>query len=357
MTGGNGTDIFVYSGGNDLITDYKPNEDKIKLNPNAITSSTVKSSDVILTTAESTISIKSAKDKVITFIDDNGNTTEKIFFWDMSYEPLATGLTYNTKRIVLTASNKFNGTTINLSDYLPTVEKVNVSALSKGINVVGNSANNSVKSSAGADTISGGAGKDTILGGNGNDIINGGADNDILKGDAGNDTLLGGDGNDSLYGGLGNNTLTGGKGKDIFAYEGGNDVITDYTAGQDSIKIINGSITKTSYSGNNVIFTVGNGSIIVLNGKGKKISITDSNKKTTTLTYNQDVSYMATKTSSNARWFTADDNNFMTDEFTIDSVADISETNYSIGRMEYVKKNAEFTTCDSLVSASTFDDK
>lgn len=55
-------------------------------------------------------------------------------------------------------------------------------------------------------------------------------------------------------------------------------------------------------------------------GKGKKIAITESNKKTT-LAYNQDVSYMAT--SSNARWFTVDDNNFMTDEFTIDSVTDI----------------------------------
>ena len=48
---------------------------------------------------------------------------------------------------------------------------------------------------------------------------------------------------------------------------------------------------------------------------------------------------MAAKTSSNARWFIADDNNFMTDEFILDSVADISETNYSIVQKQIIRSD------------------
>lgn len=65
----------------------------------------------------------------------------------------------------------------------------------------------------------------------------------------------------------------------------------------DTIKINSGTITKTNYSGNNVVFSVGSGSITVQNGKGKKIAITDSNNKTTTQTYTQGVSYVSASNS------------------------------------------------------------
>ena len=94
LSGGKGADIFVYGGGNDSITDYKPGEDKIKIENVSITNATFSGSNVILNTANGgKISLKGVKDKAITFIDKNGNTTDKIFFGNSSYSPLETGLT------------------------------------------------------------------------------------------------------------------------------------------------------------------------------------------------------------------------------------------------------------------------
>ncbi len=325
LTGGAGNDLFVYEDGNDVITDYKVGEDKIKIG--TITNSTVKSSNVILTTSKGTLTVKNAKDKIITLVDNNGNTSDKIFFSDISYSPLDAGLSYDAKRTVLTANNKFTGKTIDLSQYLPTITKVNSSATSQSINIVGNSSNNSVKAGKGSDTISGGDGKDTIWGGTGNDSIFGGNDNDILKGDAGNDTLNGGRGND---------TLTGGAGNDVFVYEGGNDIITDYSAGQDSIKV-SGTISNVSYNSKHVIFTIGNGSLTINNAKGKNITVSESNGSSHTYSRTLDLFY---------------DNNFLSDDFTLDSVVDVSDTNYSVEKIYYSNKNDEFTA-NSIVAASS----
>ncbi len=332
LTGGAGNDVFAYEGGNDVITDCKVGEDKIKLNLSAITSSTVKGSDVILTTLNGTLTVKGTKDKVVTFFDNNGKTSERIFYGNTSYAPLATGLTYDAKRIVLTASNKFTGSKIDLGEYLPTVTKVNASGVNQGLNIIGNTSANSIKGGKGADTINGGDGKDTILGGTGNDSIYGGNDNDKLQGDAGNDTLNGGTGND---------TLTGGAGNDVFVYEGGKDIITDYAAGQDTIKV-SGTISKVSYSGKNVIFTIGSGSLTVNNAKGKEISVINSSNKTQTYSRTLEILY---------------DNNFMTDEIGIDEISEVTETNYSVGQIESMESNEKLKISDSIVSASTFAEK
>ena len=84
--------------------------------------------------------------------------------------------------------------------------------------------------------------------------------------------------------------MTGGKGKDVFEYYGGNDVITDYTAGQDSIYTFWGdySITSSSINGNDVILGIVNsyidenndsinaeGTITIQKGKDKQITIGD----------------------------------------------------------------------------------
>ena len=295
LTGGKGNDVFVYVGGKDLITDYKSGEDQINLNFDDVTKSTVKGSDVILTTNEGTLTIKGTKDKIVTFVDDNGTTTEKIFFTDISYTPLETGLTYDSKRTVLTASNKFKDNEIDLNDYLSTVTKLNTSALSQAVNIIGNENNNSIKGGKGADTISGGLGK---------------------------------------------NTLTGGAGKDVFIYTSGNDVITDYKAGEDSIKI-DGTISGTSYKGKDVIFKVGDGTLTVKNSKGNEISVTDSSGKTQTYAKTLDLLY---------------DNNFLADEFGIDDISEVTETNYSVGQIEYSNNNNELVNT-SIVSASFSDEK
>ena len=56
------------------------------------------------------------------------------------------------------------------------------------------------------------------------------------------DRLYGNNGADRLIGGIGNNTLTGGAGNDIFSINTGDgrDLITDYTSGEDRIKLLGG---------------------------------------------------------------------------------------------------------------------
>ena len=183
LTGGAGKDVFIYESGNDVITDYKAGEDKIQISLADVTKSSVKGSDVVLTTDSGTLTVKGIKENAITFVDDNGNLTDKIFFANMSYEPLQDGLTYDKKRIALTASKTFTGDDINLENYLSTVTKVNATATSQDLNIVGNNAANSLKSGKGADVINGGSGKDTLYGGDGDDVLYGSEDNDKLLGE------------------------------------------------------------------------------------------------------------------------------------------------------------------------------
>ena len=151
----------------------------------------------------------------------------------------------------------------------------------------GGSGNDSLVGGTGNDLLYGGTGKDTLSGGDGNDSLSGGTGNDSLLGGAGNDSLYGGTGNDSLdggsgadilSGGTGNDSLTGGKGKDVFYYDSGdgNDVITDYAAGYDKIKIASGAIDAVTMSGKTVTFKIGKGSIKVQNVKDKAITVVDA---------------------------------------------------------------------------------
>ena len=153
-----------------------------------------------------------------------------------------------------------------------------------------------------------------------------------------NDKIFGDDGNDTLIGGAGNDTLTGGKGKDIFVYAKGGrkDTITDYTTGQDKIKISSGKITKATVKGKNVIFTVGSGTITVKNGKGKKITITDAKGKTTTNIYNktQNISAM---------WF-AEENNFV----SADNLSEITKNDLMPTALEKITtQNFENLTAEN----------
>jgi Ca2+-binding RTX toxin-like protein len=96
--------------------------------------------------------------------------------------------------------------------------------------------------------LSGGAGDDRLSGGAGGNRLLGGAGADTLTGGSGDETLLGGDGDDRmsgladadiLDGEAGNDLLTGGAGADVFIFRtgGGQDVIRDFAAGEDRIRI------------------------------------------------------------------------------------------------------------------------
>lgn len=131
-----------------------------------------------------------------------------------------------------------------------------------GSTVEGTEQDDDIEAGEGDDVLNGNGGDDYIFGDEGNDIINGGAGNDELIGWSGNDTIDGGAGNDYIDGGWNDpsapfgDILTGGAGNDTFFFdldsgpddtgkstnnandgEPGQDVITDFTPGADTIVI------------------------------------------------------------------------------------------------------------------------
>ncbi len=117
----------------------------------------------------------------------------------------------------------------------------------------------------GIENVNGGAGNDSITGNNSNNTLNGQDGNDTLIGKKGVDILIGGKGNDIISGGGGNDILTGSKGDDQLTGGGGDDifkiktglgrdVITDYTYGEDRIKLLSGlettDLTLSNVGGN-----------------------------------------------------------------------------------------------------------
>ena len=52
----------------------------------------------------------------------------------------------------------------------------------------------------------------------------------------------------------------------------------------------------------------------------------------------------------NARWFTADDNNFITDENPLSAITQDTDSNYTVGQTEIFKNDNEFAVTDSIVS-------
>ena len=116
----------------------------------------------------------------------------------------------------------------------------------------GGNGNDTLNGNGGADVLKGGAGNDSQFGGNGGDTLSGNGGADVLKGGAHKDTLNGGDGNDKLFGdagadvlraGAGNDTLIGGGGADQFVFNrgDGDNTVTDFKAGTDSIVIGKGA--------------------------------------------------------------------------------------------------------------------
>lgn len=148
----------------------------------------------------------------------------------------------------------------------------------KGDLLSGEGGNDKLFGKAGDDTLLGGDGRDKLDGGGGDDDLSGGEGKDLLKGQAGNDTLDGGAGRDKLDGGTGDDILTGGTDADVFFFRknGGNDVITDFTAGEDRVFIDNALWGKkwtkvqkmlnkfVEQDGDDVLFTFGDNTLRIL---------------------------------------------------------------------------------------------
>lgn len=145
------------------------------------------------------------------------------------------------------------------------------------VTIYGGTGKDSIENYGSKTKISGGSGKDTIKNYGDSVIIYGGTGSDYIDNNGGKVKIYGGTGDDTISGGYGNETMKGGTGKDIFIYTGGKDIITDYTAGKDEIKI-SSSYTVT-FSGKDVIFTTSDGTLTVKDGKNKKITVNNSTQK------------------------------------------------------------------------------
>ena len=226
LTGGEGADMFIYGkgDGNDIITDY--NEmDTITVYNGYISNTTLANNgkDVVFTVGDGTFTLQNAAGKTISLKDGNGS--------------------YTVSDTAITLEADVNGN-IDANNYLNTVTTIDGRNAVASVNIAGNEQNNCIYAGKAGGTYNGGGGDDT------------------------------------LFGGTGNDTLTGGIGADIFVYAngGGNDVITDYEEGIDTVTISSGSVSSTMLANNDkdVVFSIGDGTLTLQNAAGKTISLQDS---------------------------------------------------------------------------------
>ncbi|MBR1730251.1 MAG: hypothetical protein IJ728_12100 [Selenomonadaceae bacterium] len=219
---------YVNGDGDDVIVGL--NWDSIRITEGSYTS-LISGNDIVLKIGSGSITLK----------DEKGYENRFTVIGNLATLPA--GLIYNTNETALTANNKFTGSEIDLNEFVSTVVTLDASSAKNAQNLIGNSNSNLIKGSVKNDTLAGGAGDDTLI---------------------------------------------GGKGNDVFIYDGqGDDVITDYTADQDTVMIADDqSITGSKISGKDVILTVGDsssdsiGNLTLKNAKGKVVKITKSTNTT-----------------------------------------------------------------------------
>ncbi len=129
----------------------------------------------------------------------------------------------------------------------------------------GGSGNDKIEGQKGGDRLNGNSGNDRLYGGAGADTLKGGSGVDKLFGDVGKDTLFGGSKADILLGGTGKDMLSGGTGADMFVFKSTADsgagrkqadVISDFAAGDDLVKLSRID-ADTTHKGNDAFTFIG----------------------------------------------------------------------------------------------------
>ncbi len=242
--GGKGTDTFNINGGNgniiyggagkdkflirrvdeastSTIKDYTTGQDTLLIIGATVRNAKYSGKNVIISAGESKVTLTNASDKTISIKDSRGS--------------------YTASKIAIKLGKDFKGT-MSAEQFLPTVTSIDGKKTTKGISVYGNDLDN---------VIYGGSGNDTLYGGSGN------------RPNDGNDTLTGGDGKDTF----------------VFVGDGGKDIVTDYTEGQDSLYFLSGFISSTTLTNDNkdVLLKVGDrhNTITLKNAAGKAFTIED----------------------------------------------------------------------------------
>ena len=236
LTGGKGNDTFMYrdGDGNDTITDFTKGQDRLWIVDGEITATELVNGDrdVRFTIGDGSVTLTNYGAKAASLEDSRGS--------------------YTASGANISLGANFAGE-MDASVFLKDVKAINGKATSIGV---------TLKANDNDSTLTGGSGDDTLYGG------------------AGNDTLLGGAGGDYLNGGAGDDTLTGGSGYDTFAYgkSRGNDIITDYTKGQDVLYVTDGTVKSAALvnADQDVVYSVGSGTVTVKNVGKKAVEIEDS---------------------------------------------------------------------------------
>ncbi len=147
--------------------------------------------------------------------------------------------------------------------------------------IIGNEGDDLVFAGGGNDEITGGIGIDTLFGGDGNDTISGNDGADLIYGSAGDDVISGGNGADILRGNSGDDTLTGDNGKDIFSFSSGDgdDIITDFAIGDDTLRLRTTTTDFTSIADVQAAATAatinGQSGVLIDTGGGDSIFLVD----------------------------------------------------------------------------------
>lgn len=194
LTGGDGADVFIYGGGDNLIADYTTaQKDLVNLSSDFASNSqvatvTAKDNDLILNFGTGDSLTFTDGGKIDAKVPSSGITVEsgnKTFVYNKNTIAEGYGLTLNAGYGGFTDPSKTSGgvvgydVTQNITYY--TIDG-SAATTDSGLVLTGNSADN---------YFIGGNVKNTLYGGNGNDFLKGGTGADIFRYSEGKDTIAG----------------------------------------------------------------------------------------------------------------------------------------------------------------------
>lgn len=256
LIGGTGKDVFWYGtgDGNDIVKNYTPGKDSIRIFKGSLTSGSVSGGDVVLKIGSGSLKLIGMAGKKISVAGTDGKTLQHVFgtkdkntTW--SYTK---GYGYHgaNKTDTLKVAGK-NAVAINLGN---TVMYSNIDKIDAG-------------NAMGKMTLTGGANYVTLKGGTAADVLKAGKAGATLEGGKGNDMLYGGAGKDKFIfrKGYGKDTvMSSGKGDIAYLYNITNIKQAKFSLSKGvlSMKFTNSSDTLTvkgwSASGMNTV-VLGNG--------------------------------------------------------------------------------------------------
>ena len=234
LYGGEGKDVFIYANGdgNDTIKDYQDGQDILQISNDTISKASIITNtnhytDLIITIGENTVTLEA--DEADDLKEVNLKDSQGSFSLSLSTETITLG-------------EDFCGT-MDASKYLYWRRTIDGRKSINAISIIGDDFLNTIYAGKAGGTYNGGAG---------------------------NDVLYGGDGDDTLYGGIGNDTF-------VYSNGGGNDIIKDYSEGEDVIRIADGVITSTSIYDEDMVLAIGDNRVTIEGGANKAIKFQDSN--------------------------------------------------------------------------------